>query len=104
MFTRTRAGFVCSLHATPAGERDCIETLPVVWFAFGSRVGNALVRDIYRYEETETNAPLVGMDGDVQIDRLVLDNISQTCRPGLNPPLIDNKATVKKLIASNIQE
>ena len=59
-------------------EKDCIETLPVVWFAFGKRVGTALVRDIYRYEETETNAPLVGMDGDVQIDRLLLENISKT--------------------------
>ncbi len=84
-------------------EKGCIETLPVVWFAFGSRVGTALVRDIYRYEDTETNAPLVGMDGDVKIDRLLLENISQTCRPGLNPPLIDNKATVKTLLVSNIQ-
>ena len=54
--------------------------------------------DVYRYEDTETNAPLVGMDADVQIDHLVLENISQTCRPGLNPPLIDNKATVKTLV------
>ena len=84
-------------------EKDCIETLPIVWFAFGSRVGTALVRDVYRHEDTETNAPLVGMDADVQIDRLVLENISQTCRPGLNPPLIDNKAAVKNLLVSNIQ-
>ncbi len=79
-------------------EKDCIETLPVVWFAFGSKVGTAIVRDVYRYEDTETNAPLVGMDADVQIDRLILENISQTCRPGINPPLIDNKATVKTLV------
>ena len=83
-------------------EKNAIETLAVVWFAFGSRVGNALVRDIYRYEDTETDGPLVRLDKDVQIDRLVMENVSQSCREGINPPLIDNQATIKTLLTSNI--
>ncbi|MBR0458760.1 MAG: hypothetical protein IJJ26_05955 [Victivallales bacterium] len=79
-------------------EKDAIETLPVVWFAFGSRVGNATLRDIYRYEDTETDAPLVGLDPDVSVERLVLDNIAQSCKPGVTPPLIDNRATVRTLL------
>ena len=85
-------------------EKNAIETLAVVWFAFGSRVGNALVRDIYRYEDTETNGALIKLDKDVQIDRLVMENVSQSCREGINPPLIDNKATVKTLLLSCIQD
>ena len=85
-------------------EKNAIETLSIVWFAFGSRVGNAVVRDIYRYEDTETDGPLVRLDKDVQIDRLVMENISQTCRDGINPPLIDNQATIKTLLTSCIQD
>ena len=79
-------------------EPNAIENLPVVWIERGVRAGSVILRDIARHETAQTEAPLIQLDAGADIDRLVVENVHQTCREGIDPPLYVNEANVRKLI------
>ena len=72
---------------------------PLIWFEKGVKAGNVVIRDVSRDEKAETNGALIQIDEATEIERLVLDNITQK---GTNAPLIINEANVKKLIENNV--
>jgi hypothetical protein len=100
-----------SKSETPLGE-DCFRYwekeamhAPLIWFAKGTFVGNALIRDVSRYERsTVTDAFLIRLDEGAGIERLVMENITQTCAPGVNPRFISNKATIGELVERDISD
>ncbi|MBR0327454.1 MAG: hypothetical protein IIX09_06580, partial [Clostridia bacterium] len=60
--------------------------------------------DITRHECTQTNAPLVKIDEGAEINRLVADNIHQTCAEGVNPPCFKNEGTIRASVIRDVQE
>ena len=98
-----------SKSTTPLGEdcfryweKNAIEKLPLIWMEKGIKVGNMTLRDISRYERANTVGPLVQIDATAEIDRLVAENICQTCAPGIDAPLWVNEGSIGKLIERNV--
>ncbi len=98
-----------SKSSTPLGdgcftfwENGAIETLPVIWFEEGIKVGNAILRDISRHETTDTKGALIQLDKDAEIGRLLIENVHQTVAPGVDAPKILNDATIGELIERDI--
>ena len=77
-------------------------TLPVVWIETGIHAGSITLRDISRHEKESSPSFLVQIDKGAVIDRLVLDNIHQSCAPGVSVPFVRNEATVNTLIRRDV--
>ncbi len=95
---------------TPLGE-DCfrmweknVDCRAIIEFESGARCGNVLIRDIYRREEQATAAPLLKISSDTVIDRLVLENISQSAADGVDLATIEIDGEVKELIKRDVIE
>ena len=72
---------------------------PVIWFEKGIYVGNATLRDISRFERSKvTDAYLIRLDKGANIDRLVLENVTQRNAEGVTAPFVKNEATIGELI------
>lgn len=95
---------------TPLGE-DCfrmweknVDCRAIIEFECGARCGNVVIRDIYRREEQATAAPLLKISNDTVIDRLVLENISQSAADGVDLATIEIDGEVKELIKRDVIE
>ena len=71
---------------------------PVIWFAQGVTCGNISLNNIHRIEEAITDAPTVQIDSEVNIQRLVINNITQRFLNSPELPLVVNNGSVKELI------
>lgn len=86
-------------------EKGAIETLSLIWFFTDCKVGRVIMRDISRHEiSTLTSGALIQIDQAVEIERLYVDNVSQTLAEGINAPLWNCFGTIKELIVQNINE
>ena len=81
-----------------------VDSRAIIEFECGARCGNVVIRDIYRREEQATKAPLLKISGDTVIDRLVLENISQSAADGVNLVTIEIDGEVKELIKRDVIE
>ena len=95
---------------TPLGE-DCfrmweknVDCRAIIEFECGARCGNVVIRDICRREEQATAAPLLKISSDTVIDRLMLENISQSASDGVNLATIEIDGEVKELIKRDVIE
>ena len=79
-------------------EENAIETLPIIWFMGNARMGRVTLRDISRHETTDTKAALVQFDAGAKIERLYVENVSQTTSPDVDAPMWKNEADIKELI------
>ena len=63
------------------------------FFSFGRDFvcGNLTMRNIHRHQEFSTESHLFVFDSSDSIDRVVFDNIVQTCAEGVTAPLWRNK-------------
>lgn len=75
-------------------EKNAVEKLPVVWFEQGIVMGSVIIRDISRHEKAQTAGALLQLDKGGKIHRLTVENICQTCAPGVCAPLFINEAEV----------
>ena len=62
------------------------------------------MRNIYRREEQATAAPLLKISADTVIDRLLLDNLSQSAADGVSLASIEIEGEVKMLIKREVIE
>ena len=60
---------------------------PFFCFEKGAVYGNVTFRNIHRHQEVSSPAPLFSADETCSFDRLVLDNICQTCGEGASAPV-----------------
>jgi hypothetical protein len=81
-----------------------VDSRAIIEFECGARCGNVLIRDIYRREEQATAAPLLKISSDTVIDRLKLENISQSAADGVNLATIEIDGEVKELIKRDVIE
>ncbi len=51
---------------------------PVIWFEDGVRAGNVVIKNVLRTEEEKSEAPTIMIEGNIQIDRLVLRDINES--------------------------
>lgn len=95
---------------TPLGEgcfrmwEKNVDCRAIIEFECGARCGNVLIRDIYRREEQATAAPLLKISSDTAIDRLMLENISQSAADGVDLATIEIDGEVKELIKRDVIE
>ena len=89
---------------TPLGE-DCFcyweknaDKRAIIQIEYGSRFGSLEIRNVYRREEQPTEAPLIKMRDDTVIDRLVLDNVSQSAAEGVELSFLEIEAKIGELI------
>ena len=76
----------------------------IIQFECGARCGNIVIRDICRREEQATAAPLLKISADTVIDRLVLENISQSAADGVSLTTIEIDGEIKELIKRDVTE
>ena len=72
----------------------CFETL--------ARCGNVVIRDVLRSETEKTDAPLLQIDGMVEIDRLYLGNIRQSVPEGTETPVLEVKGRVCERVERDV--
>lgn len=100
-----------SKSCTPLGdgcfrywEKECFRG-PLIWFEKGISAGNVTIRDVSRYERSTTTCGyLIKLDRGVNIDRLLVENVSQTNADGVEAPVWFNEATVGELIERNVKK
>jgi hypothetical protein len=86
----------CKSH-TPLGEDCCLywekDADKHTFFSFGRDFvcGSLILRNIHRHQDFSTESKLFFFDGTASIDRLVFDNVTQTCAEGVSAPLWRNK-------------
>lgn len=70
------------------------------FFYFGKKAvcGNVTVRNVHRHQEVSTLSDLFRFDETCEIDRLLLDNVTQTTAESATAPLWNNKGTIHTLI------
>ena len=72
---------------------------PVIWLETGIYAGNVTIKDISRFERSMiTDAYLIRIDKGANIDRLVLENVTQRNAEGVTAPFVKNEATIGELI------
>lgn len=97
-----------NIHArksyTPLGE-DCfcmwekgVDKRAIIQIEYGARFGDLEIRNVHRREEQPTEAALIKMSADTVIDRLVLDNISQSAADGVELAFLEIEAKIGELI------
>ncbi len=64
---------------------------PIVWFEEGVRGRNISIRNIFRTEENETNAPTIRLIGDVEINNFSLQNVFESIPDKKSFVMIDEK-------------
>ncbi|MBQ4086581.1 MAG: hypothetical protein IJC54_08465 [Clostridia bacterium] len=70
-----------------------------LYFGTDAVCGSVTVRNVHRHQQQSTRSPLFRFKDSCHIDRLVLDNISQTTAPGADAPLWqDDGAEIRALI------
>ncbi len=74
---------------------------PLIWFEKGINCGNVVIRDVSRDEKADTRGALIQIDEGANIERLIVDNVSQK---GTDAPVFQNDGNIGKLIATNIEE
>ena len=78
-------------------------TDPVIWIEEGIKMGNCIIRDVSRTERsTITKAYLVQIDKNAEIDRLLIENVTQKNLEGVTAPMWFNEGSIKKLIERDI--
>ncbi|MBO5200825.1 MAG: hypothetical protein J6B93_06035 [Clostridia bacterium] len=77
--------------------------LPLVWFGEGANCGRVTLRDISRYETTDTDGALVQLDEDISIERLYAENITQTLAEGITAPMWVNNGKIGQLIMKDVK-
>ncbi len=75
-----------------------VDKRAIIQIEYGARFGDLEIRNVHRREEQPTEAALIKMSADTVIDRLVLDNISQSAADGVELAFIENEAQVGELI------
>jgi len=85
-------------------EENAIEELPVIWLFNDINIGSITFKNIYRDEEVKTNTSLLKIEKEVNINRLLLDNVGQTLKDGSNGKLLELNGTIKNLIKVNVDE
>lgn len=90
----------CFTYWDGADRMSAIRKLPIIWIEKRIKAGNIVIRDVDRDEKAETNGALIEIDATAEIDRLIIDNVSQR---GTNAPLIKNEGDIKKLIMTNVE-
>lgn len=71
------------------------------FFRFGRDIacGNVTLRNIHRHQDSDTQSALFEFKPPCVIERLILDNVTQTTAPGVFAPLwVEEGATIKNLI------
>ena len=80
-------------------------TDPVIWIEEGIKMGNCIIRDVSRTERSKiTKAYLIQIDKGAEIDRLLVENVTQKNLDGVTAPMWFNEGTVKKLIERDIDK
>lgn len=79
-----------------------IESTPLLWFAEGVSCGNVSISNVHRIENTVTKAPTIQIDGNVSVERLLINDVTQRFVNCEEVPLFVNKGTVEKLIQTNL--
>ena len=90
----TPLGEGCHLTWEKTADKDA-------FFEFGTDAvcGRVTLRNIHRHQNRSTLSPLFRFKDSCRIDRLILDNITQTAAPGATAPLwLDMGAEIKELI------
>ena len=82
------------------GDND---KLPIIWFEEGINCGNMVVRNIRRVETAITTGALIQLDKTANIERLIIENVSQKVLSDCNPPVIINEATIGTYIEDNVE-
>ncbi len=67
-------------------------------FGYGAVCGNVTMRNIHRHQEKSTLSPLFRFSDTCRIDRLFLDNVTQTVAQGADAPLWENNGAVIKTL------
>ncbi len=70
---------------------------PIIWFAPGVTCGNVSLNNIHRIEESKAEAHTIQIDKAVNIERLMLNNITQRFINRDEVPLVLNRGRVEKL-------
>ncbi|MBR5539604.1 MAG: hypothetical protein IKU61_06865 [Clostridia bacterium] len=91
----------CFTYWDGKDRMGAIRKLPVIWIEKGIKAGNIVIRDVSREEKAETNGALIEIDETAEVERLVMENITQR---GTDAPLIVNGGDIKKLIMTNVGE
>ena len=85
-------------NAYGKGTHDwAVRTAPIIWFAEGVSCGNVVLSNISRIEEAVTEAPMVQIDENVEIDNLCIRNAFQKLVNCDDIPLVVNNGTVNNL-------
>lgn len=81
-----------------------VDSRAIIQFECGARCGNIVIRDIHRREEQATAAPLLKISPDTVIDRLVLENISQSAADGVTLATIEIDGEINELVTRDVIE
>lgn len=82
----------------PFGNLIDDTSYPIIWFAKGVSCGNIALNNIHRIEQSQSKAHTIQIDENVNIERLVLNNITQRFINSPEVPILANNGKVEKLI------
>jgi hypothetical protein len=69
------------------------------YFENDSVCGNVVIRNVHRHQDFTTKSPLFSFKSNCSFERLLLDNVHQTCADGASAPLwLDNGVRINTLI------
>ena len=80
---------------------DSILHNPVIWFQNGVKCGNVSVSDFHRDEYAVTKAYSVQIDGNVEIEKLEIDNVTQRFYNCDEQELILNNGRINEFVIKN---
>jgi len=73
----------------------------IIEFEYLANCGRVVIKNIARYESEPTTAPILRIDNTVKIERLYLENISQTVDGG-TAPMLEISGEIGEIVKTNV--